>query len=267
MATSTSGHEASGFSSLTPEQGIVLGVAGFLAGAVNSVAGGGSLISFPALLAVGYPSVAANVTNTVAVWPGYVGGSVAYRREMEGQRTRAIVLGVTCIVGATAGSVLLLTTPASLFKAAVPWLVLLACALFAAQPLASRVLATRRAASKEHRSAGLHLAVLLGAVYGAYFGAGLGIMLLAVLGMTIADDLQRLNGLKQVLSAVINSVALVAYGVFGPVEWTAVAIMAAMSLLGGRLGGGVARRLNPTVLRVVVLGFGVSVGCVLLARQ
>ena len=200
---------------MTPEQGIVLGVAGFLGGAVNSVAGGGSLISFPALLAVGYPGVTANMTNTVALWPGYVGSSVAYRRELEGQRSRAVVLAATCIVGGLAGSVLLLTTPASVFKQAVPWLILLACALFALQPLATRSLAKRQAPSKEHRSLGLHVAVFLAAIYGAYFGAGLGIVLLAVLGLAIPDSLQKLNGLKQVLSVVINSVAVVAYGVFG----------------------------------------------------
>jgi hypothetical protein len=252
---------------LTPEQGIVLGVAGLLGGAVNSVAGGGSLISFPALLAVGYPGVTANMTNTVALWPGYVGGSVAYRRELEGQRSRAMVLATTCVLGGLAGSVLLLTTPASVFKRAVPWLILLACALFALQPLATHALTKRQAPSKEHRSLGLHVAVFLAAIYGAYFGAGLGIVLLAVLGLAIPDSLQKLNGLKQVLSVVINSVAVVAYGVFGPVAWTAVAIMAVASLVGGRLGGGFARRLSPILLRVLVLGFGVTVGCILLARQ
>jgi hypothetical protein len=252
---------------LTPEQGIVLGVAGFLGGAVNSVAGGGSLISFPALLAVGYPGVTANMTNTVALWPGYVGSSVAYRHEIEGQRSRALVLSATCVLGGLAGSVLLLTTPASVFKQAVPWLILLACALFALQPLATRALQKRRSQSKEHRSTGLHLGVFFGAVYGAYFGAGLGIVLLAMLALAIPDSLQKLNGLKQVLSVVINSVALVTYGVFGPVAWTAVAVMAVASLAGGRLGGGFARRLSPILLRVVVLGFGVTVGCILLARQ
>jgi hypothetical protein len=252
---------------LTPEQGVVIALAGFVGGAVNSVAGGGSLISFPALLAVGYPSITANMTNTVAMWPGYLGATAAYRRELEGQRSRAVVLGVTSIAGGAAGSVLLLTTPATAFKAAVPWLILLACALFAAQPLATKVLAKRKAGSKEHRSVGLHVSVFLAAVYGAYFGAGLGIMLLAVLGFAIADSLQKLNALKQVLSVIINSVAVVAYGVFGPVAWTAVAIMAVASLAGGRLGGSVARRLSPILLRVVVLGFGVTVGCILLARQ
>jgi uncharacterized membrane protein YfcA len=252
---------------LTPEQGIILGVAGFLGGAVNSVAGGGSLISFPALLAVGYPGVTANVTNTVALWPGYVGATAAYRRELEGQRSRLVALGITSIAGGAVGSVLLLTTPASVFKAAVPFLILLACALFGLQPLAARTLAKRRTESKEHRSAGLHVAVFLAAVYGAYFGAGLGIILLAVLGLVIADTLQRLNGLKQVLSVVINSVAVIAYGAFGPVAWTAVAIMAVASLAGGRIGGSFARRLSPTILRVVVVCFGVTVGCILLARQ
>ena len=252
---------------LTPEQGIVLGIAGLLAGAVNSVAGGGSLISFPALLAVGYPSITANVTNTVALFPGYVGATAAYRRELEGQRPRLILLGATGIAGGIGGSVLLLTTPASAFKTAVPYLILLACGLFALQPLATRTFAKRPASSKEHHSVGLHAAVFAAAVYGAYFGAGLGIILLAVLGLVIADSLQRLNGLKQVLSVVINAVAVVAYSLFGHVAWSAVAIMALASLAGGRLGGSFARKLSPLLLRVVVLGFGVSVGCILLARQ
>jgi hypothetical protein len=252
---------------LTPEQGIVVGVAGLLGGAVNSVAGGGSLISFPALLAVGYPSVTANVTNTVALFPGYLGATTAYRKELEGQRSRVVVLGASSIAGGVVGSALLLTTPGSVFKAVVPWLILLACALFGLQPLATRKLADRQVGSKGHRSPGLHAAIFLAAVYGAYFGAGLGIVLLAVLGLAITDSLQRLNGLKQVLSVLINAVAVVAYGVFGPVAWSAVAIMAVASLAGGRLGGSFARRLHPTVLRVLVLAFGVTVGCILLARQ
>lgn len=252
---------------MTPEHGIVLGIAGLLGGAVNSVAGGGSLISFPALLAVGYPAITANVTNTVALFPGYVGATAAYRPELEGQRPRLVALGVTSILGGAAGSTLLLTTPASVFKTAVPWLVLLACALFGLQPLVSRTLAERRTGSKEHRSVGLHAAVFCAAVYGAYFGAGLGIILLAVLGLVIADSLQRLNGLKQVMSVLINAVAVVAYGIFGHVAWSAVAIMAVASLAGGRLGGSFARKLSPLLLRVIVLAFGVSVGCLLLARQ
>jgi uncharacterized membrane protein YfcA len=163
--------------------------------------------------------------------------------------------------------VLLLTTPASVFKTAVPWLILLACALFGAQPLVSKMTGKRQVGSREHRSAGLHVAVFCAAVYGAYFGAGLGIILLAVLGLVIADSLLRLNGLKQVMSVLINSVAVVAYGVFGHVAWSAVAIMAVASLAGGRLGGSFARKLSPVVLRVVVLAFGVSVGSILLARQ
>jgi uncharacterized membrane protein YfcA len=139
--------------------------------------------------------------------------------------------------------------------------------VFALQPVVTRMLAARETPSKEHRSVGLHAAVLFAAIYGAYFGAGLGIVLLALLGLAIPDTLQRLNGLKQVLSILINSVAVVAYGVFGPVAWTAVAVMTVASLAGGRLGGSFARRLNPTLLRVAVLVFGITAGCILLARQ
>lgn len=251
---------------MTLEHGIVLAVAGLLAGVVNSVAGGGSLISFPALLAVGYPAVSANVTNTVALWPGYLGAATAYRKELEGQRSRVLVLGATCVAGGALGAALLLTTPAHVFRAVVPYLILLACGLFALQPLLTRRLHGRDR-PEPHRSLALNAAVFVAAVYGAYFGAGLGIMLLAVLGLVIADSLQRLNGLKQSLSVVINSVALIAFAAFGPVRWSAVAIMAVTSLVGGRLGGGVARRLDPVVLRIVVTVFGVTVGCILLARQ
>lgn len=251
---------------MTVEHGIVLAAAGLVAGVVNSVAGGGSLISFPALLAVGYPALSANVTNTVALWPGYLGATTAYRKELEGQRHRVIVLGVSCLAGGAVGATLLLTTPAHVFRTVVPYLIFLACALFAVQPLLTRRLGASDG-TESHRSLPLNAAVFVAAVYGAYFGAGLGIMLLAVLGMVIADSLQRLNGLKQSLSAIINSVALVAFAAFGPVQWSAVAIMAVTSLLGGRLGGGVARRLSPVVLRVVVVVFGVTVGCILLARQ
>jgi uncharacterized membrane protein YfcA len=252
---------------LTLAHGIILAVAGFLAGAVNSLAGGGSFISFPALLAVGYPAVTANMTNTIALWPGYVGATSAYRRELTGQRSRVIALGVTSLVGGTVGSVLMLTTPGDVFKRVVPWLILLACILFALQPLATSMLAKRDMQPSGHRSIGLHAAVLFAAVYGAYFGAGVGIVLLALLGLTMTDSLQRLNGLKQILVVLINTAALVAYGVFGSVAWPAVGIMAVTSLVGGRAGGAYSRHLNPTLLRVLVLAFGITVTCVLFARQ
>ncbi|HUR85544.1 MAG TPA: sulfite exporter TauE/SafE family protein [Solirubrobacteraceae bacterium] len=235
--------------------------AGFGAGVVNGVAGGGSLISFPALLAAGYPSVTANVTNSIAVLPGYLGGSLAYRPELAGQRERIRSLGVTSAVGAAAGAALLLSTPASLFDAVVPWLILAACALLALQPRAAVIAARHR----DRRGSGvaLHGALLLATIYGGYFGAGLGIMLLALLGVLLPDDLQRLNALKGVLSLVVAIVAAVGFALFGPIAWDAALVVGAASLVGGATGVRVARRLPATLLRGIVVAFGVVVAIAL----
>jgi uncharacterized membrane protein YfcA len=236
-----------------------LGVAALAGGAVNAVAGGGSLISFPALLAVGYPAVDANVTNSVALLPGYAGGTAAYRPELAGQRRRAIALGINCAAGSAAGTALLLTVSRSTFDAIVPFLVLLACGLLAAQPMLNRVVSQHRG----HGSVPLHLAVFAGAVYGGYFGAGLGIMLLALLAAFIADDLQRLNALKGLLSLVVSFVAAAGFALFGPVAWVAALIMAACSVVGGYLGVGLARRLDDRALRWAVVAYGVVVAVIL----
>jgi uncharacterized protein len=225
---------------------------------VNAVAGGGSLISFPALLGVGYPSVTANVTNAVAVLPGYVGGSIGYRRELRGQRRRVMVLALTSVAGALGGAALLLGTSNDMFERIVPFLILFACALLAAQPLLSRVIRPRG------HSARLHLLDFAAAVYGGYFGAGLGIMLLAVLALDIEDELQRLNALKGLLSLLIGAVAAGYFALFGPVKWGAAGVMAVASLAGGQAGVVLARRLDDRVLRGVVVAFGVGVALVLL---
>lgn len=239
----------------------LLGGAGFLAGAVNAVAGGGSLISFPALLAVGQPAVTANVTNAVAVVPGYLGGTIGYRRELQGQRRRAIGLAATSIIGAVCGAILLLVTSEALFKAIVPFLVLFSAALLAAQPALKKL--TRGPPRGSEHTIRLHAMNLAAAVYGGYFGAGLGIMLLAVLGLSIDDDLQRLNALKGLLSLVIGLVAAAYFAIFGPVQWDAAAVMAVTSLGGGQAGVLVARRLDDRVLRWVVVAFGTAVGIAL----
>lgn len=245
---------------MSPQHALLLAGAGFLAGGINAVAGGGSLISFPALLAAGVPSVPANVTNTVALWPGYVGGVVPYRRELRGERRRVVALGLTSLVGAVGGAVLLLTTPAAVFTLLVPYLVLSACGLLAVQPWVSRRVTARRDRATHVSGLGpLHAGTLASSVYGAYFGAGLGVMLLAILGIFLPEGLARLNGLKNALSMAINTVALVAFALFGPVRWLAVLVMAVSSLLGGLAGAKVARRLSSRILRVVVIAFGVLV--------
>jgi uncharacterized protein len=239
----------------------LLGGAGLLAGGVNAVAGGGSLISFPALLAVGYPSVTANVTNNVALLPGYVGGTVAYRDELGGQGRRARRLGATSAVGGLIGAILLNVSPPGVFEAIVPFLILLSCALLVAQPAAARAVERR---GHQGSPPAVHASVFFSAVYGGYFGAGLGIMLLAALGAFLPDDMQRLNALKGLLSLVISAVAVVYFALFGPVAWAAAAVMAVASLVGGQGGVRLARRLSATALRWLVVAFGTTVAIVLL---
>jgi uncharacterized membrane protein YfcA len=237
----------------------LLAVAGLAAGTSNSIAGGGTLISFPALLAVGHPVLSANVTNTVSVWPGYLSGAAAYRPELKGQRVRVKSLAPTAAAGGVIGTILLLTAPPGLFKALVPFLVLSAVVLLGLQPRLSAWVQGRKREAITHRSLGLHAATFAGGVYGAYFGGGLGVILLGVLAVFLDDQLQRLNGLRSVLSLVINTVALAGFVIFAPVAWSAVAVIAPASLLGGVVGANLARRLNANFLRYTVMAFGAAV--------
>jgi uncharacterized membrane protein YfcA len=232
----------------------LLGAAGFGAGAVNAVAGGGSLISFPALLAAGYPSIAANVTNSVALLPGYLGGSLAYRDELAEQRERIRALAPTSVLGAAAGAALLLVSPAALFEAVVPWLILAACLLLALQPRAAAI--AQRHRERGDSNAALHAGLFVATLYGGYFGAGLGIVLLALLGVLLPDDLQRLNALKGLLSLLVAGVSAAGFALFGPIAWDAALIVGATSLLGAVAGVRVARRLPAPLLRGVVIVFG-----------
>ena len=239
----------------------LLAAAGFGAGAVNAIAGGGSLISFPALLAAGYPSVAANVTNSIALLPGYLGGSLAYRRELAGQRARIRGLATTAALGAAAGAALLLVSPASVFEAIVPWLILAACLLLALQPRAAELV---RRSERAGSPAALHAALFAATLYGGYFGAGLGIVLLAILGVLLPDDLQRLNALKGVLSLLVAVVSALGFALFGPVAWDAALVVGVACLAGGVAGVRVARRLPAPLLRGAVIVYGVAVAGVLL---
>ncbi|MBI5946537.1 MAG: sulfite exporter TauE/SafE family protein [Chloroflexi bacterium] len=245
-----------------------LAAAAFAAGAINAVAGGGSLISFPALLAAGYPSKAANVTNSVALWPGYAGGSLGYRDELGRQRRRVALLTLPSILGALAGSAILLSTPESAFDRIVPFLILFACGLMAFQDGLGRFAARHqlRARDEAHVPLFLHGGIFLLAIYGAYFGAGLGILTLAVLGILLPDEIQHSNALKGMLSLLINAAAVVYFAFFGPVEWAAAGVMAVGALAGGYLGVGVARRLGRRWLRVSVIAYGLVVAAVLLVR-
>lgn len=248
---------------MTPATAALVATAGLVGGGVNAVAGGGTLVSFPALLAAGLSPVTANITSAVGMLSGYAGGSVAYRHELSEQGGRVRSLLPYAVLGGVAGAVLLLVTPDAAFEVVVPYLVLTACALLAVQPRLAVLLARQR-----HRSPELHwgvrLAVGLGAVYGSYFGAGLGVLLLAVLGLFVADELQRLNALKGLVSLVVNAVGVAVYLLSGQVSWAYAAILAVTAYVGGTLGVSVARRLPPAVLRAAVIALGTVVGVVLL---
>ncbi len=249
---------------MTPGTIGLLAGAGLLAGGVNAVAGGGSLIAVPALLAAGYPPETANVTNTVALFPGYAGSVAGGTKELDGQRPTVRVLAITGVLGGIGGAVLLLTTPGDVFEAVVPFLILLACALLVVQPRLARLVQQRAAERRSSHSPVMLLAVLLAAVYGAYFGAGLGVLLLGLLGVFLAEPLRRINALKNVSSLVINTVALIAFGVFGPVAWEAVLVIAVTALAGGFLGAKVASRIPSSLLRAAVVLYGVVVSVILL---
>jgi uncharacterized membrane protein YfcA len=242
--------------------------AALAAGAVNAVAGGGSLISFPALLIAGYPAKTANVTNTVALWPGYVGGSLGYRQELRTQRRRVVMLLVPCILGAIAGAAILLSTSEDAFEVVVPFLVLFATGLMAFQnPLTNFAAAHRLVArDQDHVPVVLQATTFLLAIYGAYFGAGLGILTLAVFAVLIPDDLQHLNALKGMTSLIINAVAVIYFALFGPVEWGPVAVMAVGALAGGYFGAGFARQLGQERLRTAVVTLGIVISVVLFVR-
>ncbi|WP_027006590.1 sulfite exporter TauE/SafE family protein [Conexibacter woesei] len=243
---------------------VLLAAAGVTTGAINAVAGGGSLVSFPALIATGLSPLSANVSNLIATLPGYLSSAAASREELAGQRARVRLLAAASAVGAAIGTTLLLVGPADTFKKLAPWLILMACALLAAQPFVARYVAR----SPAHHTAPRRLVVSVGiaSVYGGYFGAGLGIILLAALGLTLEEPLQRLNALKQVLSLTVAVVSAVAVALFGPVSWLSALVVGAGTLVGGRLGVGVARKLPDQVLRGAVIALGVTVAVVLLLR-
>lgn len=239
-------------------------VAAFAAGAINAVAGGGSLVSFPALVAVGYTAKVANITNTVAMWPGYIGGSIGYAQQLTGQRRRVLILTAPSIAGALLGSAILLYTPADSFEAIVPFLILFAAGLMAAQPRLAAWVANRRGGRAQgDANVEVVAGVFLLAIYGAYFGAGLGILTLAVLAILLPDDLHRSNALKGMLSVIINAAAVVYFAIWGPVEWLPALVMAAGALAGGYLGVGWARRLSPERLRLAVIAYAVVAAVVI----
>ena len=249
------------------QQAVILTAAAFIAGAINAVAGGGSLISFPGLLLAGYGAKVSNVTNTVAIWPGTVGGSLAYRRELAGQGSNIMMIAVPMVAGGLAGSIILLSTPESAFEAIVPFLVFGACAILAFQDRLVRLSAHRvLTPDGKPRVRLVQSGVFIISIYGGYFGAGLGILTLALFGVLLPDHIQRSNALKGLLALVVNGVSAVYFAIFGEVVWAAAALMAVSALTGGYLGVSVARRLPRDRLRMVVIGYGLIAGFVLLIR-
>jgi len=242
---------------LTTGHELLLAVAALGAGVVNGAAGGGTLISFPALLAVGYPALTANVTSTVGIWSGYLGGSAGFRAEVSNQKGRLKALSATVVAGAIVGGVLLLTTPTKDFRILAPYLLLAACTLFAVQPLLAKWLRGQDEEGRSHNVL-MHGGSFVAAVYGAYFGAGLGVVLLAVLGTTIPEPLVKVNGLRSVLALIINTVAVIIFVAHAHIAWRAAAIMAGCALVGGYVGARLARRIPTMALRVIIVAIGLA---------
>jgi len=243
---------------------IAAGVA-LVAGGINSIAGGGSLVLFPTLVALGLGTVPANVTNSIAQWPGYIGAVLGFRPEYAGQRGRLVRFSAVAVAGGTVGSVLLLTTPSSAFDTVVPVLVFLASTLLAFQPLITRRLRAAGEGGRTRDPVWLHVALFLATVYGGYFGGALGVILVGVLGLGLGR-LKLANAIKSALAMVTASVTVVVFGIFGPVDWSVVAVCAPAALLGGYLGAKVATRIPSTPLRVFIVVFGVSVSVYLYLR-
>ncbi|WP_018503189.1 sulfite exporter TauE/SafE family protein [Parafrankia discariae] len=302
-----------------PADAVLVAGAGLLAGGVNAVAGGGTLIAFPALLATGLPALTANITSSVGLVTGYAGGALGYRRELRGQTSRLKALGPPAMLGGLVGAVVLLLTPSDGFRSAVPFLVIVACLLLAAQSRLAALVARRRAAAlvttprgepgkpaagrpvagtpvaggpvartpvagglvADEPAAGgpvrgepsvgavtwpTRVGVFVAGVYGSYFGAGLGVVLLGVLGILLVDELQRTNALKTLLSFGVNAIGVVVFLVTAQVSWAYAGILVVTSAAGGVLGARVARRLPAPALRAAVVVLGLVVALVLLIR-
>jgi len=237
---------------------LAIALAGMAAGTINTVVGSGTLITFPVLLAFGYAPVTANVSNTIGLVPGSVSGAIGYRRELAGQRDRVLRFGTMSVAGGITGAVLLLVLPSSAFKAIVPVFIAVALVLTVLQPRIARWLEAREIDLEHHRSILTPLAIYLTGVYGGYFGAAQGILLLAILGVALNQDLHRTNALKNVLAGLVNGVAGLYFVFAAHVAWAPAAIIAASAIAGGQIGARYGRRLHPEVLRGLIVVVGIS---------
>jgi uncharacterized membrane protein YfcA len=237
-------------------------LAGAAAGGINTVVGSGTLITFPTLLALGVSPVTANVSNTIGLVPGSVSGAIGYRRELVGQLPRLLRLGCASLLGGVTGAVLLLVLPSGAFEAIVPVLILLGCVLVVVQPAISDRVAARASARGTTRPiygpVWLYVAVFAVGVYGGYFGAAQGVLLMAILGIGLTETLQRNNGAKNVLAGVVNLVAAIVFIAVAPVDWLVAGLIAAGSIVGGQLGATVGRRASPLALRIFIVVVGVA---------
>ncbi|PXY31898.1 sulfite exporter TauE/SafE family protein [Prauserella muralis] len=256
---------------------VLIALAGVWAGMINTVVGSGTLVTFPVLVAFGYPPVTATTSNAIGLAPGTISGAIGYRHELRGQLRRLLTLGPASLVGAVGGTVLLLSLPHDAFETVVPVLVGLAVVLVIIQPRVSSWVLARRE-SRERRTgteAGngkgtavlLVTAVFLVGIYGGYFTAAQGVMLMAFMGMLLDEPIQRLNGIKNVLAAVVNVVAGTVYAFVAPISWPVVGLLAGGSIVGGALGAVIGRRLPPTALRMVIVVIGLAAIVQLVLRQ
>ncbi|MEU4840530.1 sulfite exporter TauE/SafE family protein [Nocardia testacea] len=233
--------------------------AGIAAGGINTVVGSGTLITFPVLLAIGLPPVTANVSNTVGLVPGSLSGAIGYRRELAGQWSRVLRYSSASLLGAAVGAVLLLTLPADAFAAIVPVLIIAALVLVVVQPRLSAWVRQRQGEADNVPPHGgpILLAAIFGTgIYGGYFGAAQGVLLLALLGVFVHEDIQRLNAVKNVLALLTNGLSAIIFIVVAEVDWPVVALIAAGAIIGGQVGAKVGRRLPPNVLRAVIVVVG-----------
>jgi uncharacterized membrane protein YfcA len=246
---------------VSPLESVAILLAGVAAGTINTVVGSGTLITFPTLLAFGVPPVTANVSNTVGLVPGSLSGAIGYRAELRGQRARLLRLGSASLVGGAGGAGLLLYLPSTAFDTVVPALIGLGVLLVVTGPVISRWVAARaeaRGGLPEHGAWWVWPAVFVAGVYGGYFGAAQGVLLIAILGIGVADTLQRHNATKNVLALLVNGVAAVVFVVVADVDWLVAGLIAAGSVVGGQIGATVGRRLPPLVLRGVIVLVGVT---------
>ncbi|MEV4414558.1 sulfite exporter TauE/SafE family protein [Catellatospora sp. NPDC049609] len=232
--------------------------AGAFAGGINAVVGSGTLVTFPVLLALGYPPVVANVSNTVGLVPGSLSGAYAYRRDLAGHGPLLLRLGTASVLGAAVGAVLLLWLPPGAFKAIVPVLIALALVLVVAQPWLARSLAARERGREAHPGPLLLLGIFGAGVYGGYFGAAQGVLLLGLLGVLLSTDLVWVNGIKNLLAGLANGVAAALFIALGMVAWQPALLIAAGSVVGGLVGGRWGRRLPPAVLRGLIVAIGLT---------